>query len=105
MGCQSFCCKLLVKLTDDEGETMCGQPGKRFMDKDLKDGYCIHFDREKENCTIWKRRPETCRLYECDGDKMLQIALKEKNLSIVDIAIKAQKKFIPKETWVKIPER
>jgi len=105
MGCQAFCCKLLVRLRDDEGANLCGQSGKRFLDKDPEDGYCIFFDRDNLNCTSWQNRPETCSAYECSGDKLLQIALEEKDLSIVELAIKAQKRFLPKETWVEIPEK
>lgn len=104
LGCQSFCCRLLVRLKPHEmEETGDGTPPKSFIDKDAE-GYCIHFDKQTSLCGIWAQRPEICREYECNTDVMLQIALREEFRNIVELARKAVTTYIPAETYTFIPE-
>lgn len=104
MGCQSFCCRMLVRLKPHEREeTRDGTPPKSFIDKD-EEGYCIHFDRNTSLCGIWDRRPEICREYECNSDFLLQVALREEFRNIVELARKAATTYIPAETYTFIPE-
>lgn len=104
MGCQSFCCRMLVRLKTHEREpTYDESPAKSFVDKDEK-GYCVHFDKQSSLCRIWDKRPEVCREYECNTDFLLQVALRESFNNIVELAKKAAVAYIPKETYKYIPE-
>jgi len=106
MGCATFCCRLLVRLKPHEREEANG-PGivaKGFVDKD-GEGLCVHLNRQTWACEIWEQRPEICREYDCNSDFMLQIVLREGFTNIADVAVKAAKAYIPKETYLKIPLR
>jgi Fe-S-cluster containining protein len=63
IGCGS-CCRLVVELaagTDDVPEHMVVEhDGVRCMDQD-GDGACVALDRVTRSCTIYERRPQTCR--------------------------------------------
>lgn len=103
LGCGTFCCRLLVRLKPHEiVPPEDGQPAKSFVDKD-EAGYCVHFDLDASLCRIWERRPEACREYDCNGDFLLQVALKEGFTDIADLAKKARTAFIPKECYVRVP--
>jgi hypothetical protein len=104
LGCQTFCCRLLVRLDPEEREPS-EEPGvapKGFVDKD-EEGYCVHFDRERSLCRIWERRPRICREYSCNGDPLLQVVLREGFVNIAQLAVAESKSFIPKETYVHVP--
>lgn len=104
MGCQSFCCRMLVRLKPHEREKPAdGTPPKSFIDKD-EEGDCIHFDKQTSRCRIWEKRPEICREYECNSDFLLQVALRETFCHIVELAQKAAITYIPAETYTFIPE-
>jgi Fe-S-cluster containining protein len=105
LGCQTFCCRLLVRLDPDEREpSKDGLPPKGFVDKDLGDGLCIHLDRVTHRCRIWAKRPRVCREYHCNGDEMLQAALKLGHFrNIVEVAKAAVQLAIPREAYVRIP--
>lgn len=76
MGCQTFCCRLLVRLKPHEMvPNEEGLAPKGFVDK-TEDGYCVHMDRETNRCGIWQTRPEICREYDCNGDEVLQVVLR-----------------------------
>jgi len=103
LGCQTYCCRLLVRLDPDErGESKDGLPAPGFVEK-AADGYCINFDRDSNLCAIWHNRPRVCREYSCNSDFLLQVALRETFTSMVDLVKKAQSFFVPKETYVRIP--
>jgi len=103
MGCQTFCCRLLVKLRPEEMvPTTDGSTPKGYVDK-TPEGICIHMDEEKGLCHIWEKRPYTCRTYECNSDFLMQIVLREGFVNIAETAKAASKAFIPKETYIKIP--
>jgi len=105
LGCQTFCCRLLVRLDPDEREpSRDGLPPKGFVDKDLEDGLCIHLDRENHHCRIWAKRPRVCREYHCNDDEMLQAALKLRNFkNIVELAKAAVHLNVPRECYVRVP--
>lgn len=103
MGCQTYCCRLLVRLKPHEmAESVDGLPAKGYVSKD-ENGLCIHMDRETWLCKIWKDRPETCREYSCNHDFMLQVAVREGFTNIADLARKAAVSYIPRETYVQVP--
>lgn len=103
LGCGTFCCRLLVRLRPHEiALAEADQRDKNFVDK-TEVGYCVHFDIASSLCGIWKRRPEVCREYDCNGDFLLQVALKEGFTDIADLAKKARAAYIPKECYVRVP--
>ncbi len=86
MGCESFCCRLIVRLAP--GERDPGAPDderKRCVDKDPGTGRCIHQDPRTGWCTIWERRPAVCRAYDCNDDPRLQVVLKNGFRSLVHL--------------------
>jgi Fe-S-cluster containining protein len=102
-GCQTFCCRLLIRLNPDERKPeKNGLPAKGFIEKN-PDGFCIHLDKESHLCAIWHDRPQVCREYSCNPDYLLQIALREPVTSMVKLVKKAQSVFIPKEQHIQIP--
>lgn len=103
LGCQTFCCRLLVRLKPHEmGESRDGLPAKGYVDKD-PDGMCAHMDRNTWKCKIWEDRPQTCREYSCNDDFLLQVAVREEFANVVDLVDKASTAYIPIETYVKVP--
>ena len=103
LGCQTFCCRLLVRLAPEERQqSKDGVPAPGFVDKDA-DGYCAYFDRVSSLCRNWHNRPAVCRAYSCNADDLLQVALRQKFTGIVDLVKKAQKMFIPRETYKFVP--
>lgn len=105
MGCDTFCCRLLVRLKPHEMEPSDGKTAaKGFVDKDLETGMCVNLDPETYYCRIWQSRPEVCREYSCNTDPLLQIVLRDGFTNIADVAKKAVTAYIPKETYQKIPE-
>jgi Fe-S-cluster containining protein len=105
LGCQTFCCRLLVRLDPDEREpARDGLTPKGFVDKNLEDGLCIHLDRENHRCRIWAKRPRICREYHCNDDEMLQAALKLGSFkNIVELAKAAVQLNVPRESYVRVP--
>jgi len=88
MGCASYCCRLIVRLR--VGEHDPGKPEQRdkhCLDKDLRDGLCVYFERGSGRCSVWERRPRTCREYECNSDPLLQVVLREGYSSLVRLAL------------------
>lgn len=103
LGCQTFCCRMLVRLQPDEMEHGDGStPAKGFVDKD-PEGYCIYFNRNNHLCKIWEKRPKVCRQYECNSDFMLQVALRHSFNNIAELARASVKAYIPKETYRFVP--
>jgi Fe-S-cluster containining protein len=103
LGCQTFCCRLLVRLDADEHEAATGS-GKspRFIEK-CADGYCVHLDRETHLCRIWARRSSVCRRYDCNSDFLLQVAVRHRFKNIAELARIASCAYIPKETYIQVP--
>lgn len=102
LGCQTFCCRLLVRLDPDERTELSeGGQRKAFVEK-APDGYCVNLDRGTHMCRIWARRSRVCRAYNCNGDFLLQVAVRHKFNNIVELSRIAAIAYIPKETYVKI---
>lgn len=99
LGCQTFCCYLLLRVDPDEQV-----PGvaNGLVEKG-PDGACIHLDRENQLCRIWAQRPRICRGYHCNDDIFLQIVLRDGFKDIVTLARAAAKAYIPRETYVRVP--
>ena len=103
MGCRTYCCQLLVRLTDEDMQRLSpGNTSGRFIEKD-SDGYCVNLDRENGRCRIWEKRPEVCRRFNCNQDFMLQVAVTEGFTSIAHLALRAQKAYLPQHLWIQIP--
>jgi len=103
MGCQTYCCRLLVRLTEAEMQpTNDGSTAKGFVDK-ADDGYCIHFNQDNFNCNIWSKRPEICRKYDCNTDYLLQVAIAKPFRNIVDLVTNANVIKISKDKFIHIP--
>ncbi|HKB60500.1 MAG TPA: hypothetical protein VKC56_10705 [Gallionellaceae bacterium] len=98
IGCQTFCCRLLVRLDEDERAPGCGN----FVEK-AGDGYCTHLNREHHLCGIWDRRPRVCRAYDCNNDFMLQVALRHPFRNITELARLAVTAYIPREYHIRVP--
>jgi len=103
MGCQTFCCRLLVRLQPEEMKTTDdGSIAKSYVDK-TPEGICIHMNLDSGLCNIWEKRPHTCRVYECNSDFLMQVVLREGFINIAETAKAASKAFIPTESYIKIP--
>lgn len=104
LGCQTFCCRLLVRRDSDGCEAGTGSetPRKRFIEK-TADGYCVHLDRKSHLCSIWDQRSSTCRGYTCNRDFLLQVAVRHEFKNIVELVRISTTAYIPKETYVQIP--
>lgn len=98
MGCQTFCCRLLVRLEEDE-RTPCGG---NFVEK-AADGYCVHLDRADHLCRIWERRARVCRGYDCNRDFLLQVALRNSFNNLAELVKLAATAYIPRETHLRVP--
>ncbi len=103
MGCQTYCCRLLVRLDPDE-RTATDPDGTpmSFVPK-AADGYCVNLDRNTHRCRSWAERSRTCRGYNCNGDFLLQVAVRNPFSNIVELIRLAATAYIPKETYVRVP--
>lgn len=101
VGCRTFCCRLLVRLTPEEKEQL--YPGEQRISMDKSpDGYCEKLDRTSWKCTIWEERPQACRAFDCREDERIQMVIKEQTVNIVTIAQMIQKQPLPPEEWIAI---
>lgn len=104
LGCNTFCCRLLVRLKTHEMEPSDGSTAaKGFVDKDEK-GYCVHINKETWMCENWDNRPEVCREYSCNDDPLLQTILKDGFTNIAEVAKCSVANPIPKEQHKFIPK-
>lgn len=83
LGCQTYCCRLIVRLADQERGSF--EDAVSLLAKDLGNGCCEHLDRESDRCLIWNERPEVCRQYDCNLDPLLQIVLRDGFTSVLDL--------------------
>lgn len=104
LGCATYCCRLLVRLAPEERVADDGQTPKGFVDKDAQ-GYCVHLDREKQECCIWAERPRVCRAYDCNTDFLLQVVLRQGFGSLAQLVQAAAHAYIPRETFIAVPHR
>jgi len=78
MGCQSFCCALLIRLGPGERDPSCPPDARKScIDKDVKTGRCVHQEPITGRCRIWAERPAVCRRYDCNNDPNLQVVLRD----------------------------
>lgn len=85
LGCETFCCRLLVRL--DPGERDPGKPDaadKLCVDK-TPDGRCVCLDPDTGRCTEWAARPRICREYDCNADPLLQVVLRDGFRSLTEL--------------------
>lgn len=76
-GCDTFCCRLIVRLQKGERDPLqIHNEKKHCVDKD-PDGLCTYLDRETNGCSVWDKRPSICRIYDCNQDPLLQIVLRD----------------------------
>ncbi|NIR29200.1 MAG: hypothetical protein GWN84_07765 [Gammaproteobacteria bacterium] len=74
MGCATYCCRLIVRLTEEESKRF---GGVRTLEKRPEDGYCVYFNACDCTCGIWESRPAVCREYDCNHDRLLQVVLRQ----------------------------
>jgi len=103
IGCQTFCCRLLVRLDPVECiDGKDGRPSNRFVEKSA-DGYCVNLDRTTYLCRIWSERSRVCRGYDCNNDFLLQVAVRNKFKNLAELVKLSVTVYIPKETYIRIP--
>lgn len=103
LGCNTFCCRLLVRYYEDERPPSGdGSTPKGCVDK-TADGLCIHLDRATQRCGIWETRPRVCREYDCNGDYLLQVAVRVGVKNIVQLSRDTLTTQVPREDWVRVP--
>ncbi len=102
LGCQTYCCRLLVRLQPDE-QAAGGAEGiaRSFMEKSA-DGYCVNFDRDTHLCRTWDTRPRVCRGYDCNSDVLLQVAVRNEFRNIAELVRIAATAYIPRETYIRV---
>lgn len=103
LGCQTYCCRLLVRLEPDERDKGDGSnTPKGYVDK-AEDGYCINFDRQTHLCNNWHARPRACSAYSCNGELLLQVAIRHEFKNVVELVKLAATVDIPLESYINIP--
>jgi hypothetical protein len=73
--CHGRCCAFTVELTTqdlDEGGVRW-EVEEPYVLRHERDGWCTHLDRTSMGCTIYEKRPATCRGYHCEGDPRVWI--------------------------------
>lgn len=70
--CHAACCRLRFALTvrDVEEGNVKWNLGQPYMIRQV-DGYCFHFDRGRQHCGIYEKRPFVCRAYDCRKDQRI----------------------------------
>ncbi len=76
--------------------------GNGFVQKGA-DGLCVNLDRDTYLCRIWETRPSVCRAYDCNGDFLLQVAVRNPFRNIAELVKLATTAYIPKETYIRVP--
>ncbi len=103
LGCQTFCCRLLVRLDPDERTELTeGGVPRTFVAK-APDGYCANLDHDTFLCRVWAHRSRVCRGYNCNNDFLLQVAVRHKFNNIAELVKIAATAYIPKETYISVP--
>ncbi len=84
-GCETFCCRLIVRLQEGERDPVqVHNTQKHCVDKD-PDGLCIYLNRENKKCAVWEKRPQICRVYDCNQDPLLQVVLRDGFHSLIQL--------------------
>ncbi len=103
LGCQTYCCRLLVRLEPDERAADNGNAMAHDFVEKSADGYCVHLDRGSLLCGIWDTRPRVCRGYDCNSDFLLQVAVRNQFRNIAELVRIAATAYIPRETYIRVP--
>jgi Fe-S-cluster containining protein len=102
MGCKTYCCRLIVRLTPHECQYFYPDNDRKMsLDKD-SDGYCVYLDKDNSRCRIWSQRPQACREFNCNADHKLQHVLKSGVVNIVALAQMSVREHVPHELWVQV---
>ena len=104
LGCATFCCRLIVRLTPEErdGGVPGVEPAMNCVPKDTE-GLCIHLDRETSLCRIWRERPRVCREYDCNHDLLLSVVLRNGFTSLTQLVRDAAR--LGRAPGVRVPLR
>jgi Fe-S-cluster containining protein len=105
LGCKSFCCRLLVRLEENERHEVDPVTNrlKGFVDK-KENGKCTYQDDETGLCNNWENRPNICRQYDCNFDNLLQVVIRSGGESIADWMKDSVKTPIEKKNYIYVPE-
>lgn len=71
--CRAACCRLRFALSrqDLEEGVVRWELSRPYLIRRGADGYCGHFGRDTQRCTIYQQRPVPCRAYDCRGDRRI----------------------------------
>ncbi len=73
--CQAACCRLHFPLSKQdllEGVVLWNLQAP-YVIAQGEDGFCVHLDRGGCGCSVYERRPLTCRAYDCRNDQRIWI--------------------------------
>jgi len=81
--CRAACCRLRFALSkqDLEEGVVQWELSRPYLIRRGSDGYCGHFERDSQSCTIYQQRPVPCRAYDCRGDKRIWADFEKKVVS------------------------
>jgi hypothetical protein len=81
--CRAACCRLRFALSrqDLEEGVVKWELSRPYLIRRGTDGYCGHFERGSQNCTIYQQRPVPCRAYDCRDDKRIWTDFEKKVVS------------------------
>lgn len=71
--CHAACCALRFPLSrqDLEEGVMRWELGEPYLNRQGRDGCCVHLDRGTRRCSIYQHRPGICRIYDCRTDNRI----------------------------------
>ncbi len=75
--CKAICCKFPFALSkqDVEEGIIRWDFGRPYLIGHDDDGYCVHLDREKFQCTVRDQRPVPCRGFDCSNNEKWKVWL------------------------------
>jgi len=78
--CKAACCKMVFSLSrqDIEERVLKWELHHPYVIAKGEDGYCHHFDRQCQNCTVHAQRPLPCRAYDCRNDSRIWLDFDQK---------------------------
>ena len=81
--CKAACCRMRFALSkqDVEEGVLKWDFARPYLIARGSDGYCIHLDRVKSNCSVHSHRPLPCRAYDCRNDKRIWADFENKVIS------------------------
>jgi Fe-S-cluster containining protein len=70
--CRTACCSFTFSLSvQDIYEGVRWNLGNPFMSAKGANGYCVHWQPDVMKCSIYERRPLSCRKYDCRNDSRI----------------------------------